>query len=675
MDVPILTTKENPMIEISLFIFVDLSFTFVFLIIGLTILKEMNFGSINSGLKTLSSVFFTLCFFQISGQITHERVASFSDSMFIQGVEKSLIPGGIVSVVTSDSFTFSKGYGYANYKNKTPVNASSTLFQLGSIGKAFTAISLIQQIEEDKIDLNGDVNKYLSDWKLNNTYKEAVTPFHLLTHTAGFNEKLIGYLSRSEHEVQPLNEHLSDKMPSTFQPAGLEINYSNYGYALAGLLTEEASKTSFAQYIENRILNPLGMNKSTYHLPDNYQDLSGYARGYQLRDSFNEVKSYPRHALPAGSIMSTADDMAIFMQALLRRDSLLLGQGSYDLLLTQQHSNHPRLTGYTCGLEVQKWGNIISVGKAGNVPGFLAVFLLFQDQDLGLFIAVNTETDNFFEEYFREFKKKFIPPKNNTVSLNNIVELDEYVGNYTNLRTTRNTIEEMFLLFMGHFEIYSSEEGNLQCYHNGGWQDYQYIDDDLFQNTESPNQYLAFKRNDKGRIHRLYRSEVVGGVEVPCSYRRLSWLERPRFLNDEYPFVLVFLITYLFIPIYWIFSILIKFRPSHSLAFPRIHKKYHLCALAFLAFFFWSVIEFFIPLLQNREEMLFGLSPGMMRMKYVHYAMAIIAGLMLIFSIELWRKKQGNILMRVYYSLYSLAALSYILILQRWHFLNISIDG
>ena len=362
------------------------------------------------------------------------------------------------------------------------------------------------------------------------------------------------------------------------------------------------------------------------------------------------------------------------MQAVLKRDSILLSQGSYDLLLNQQFTNHPKLSGYTCGLEVQKWGNNIMVGKAGNVPGFLAVFLLFKDYDLGLFIAVNTETDNFFEKFFSEFKEQFIPTLYEGPSPNIEVGLEEYIGNYSSLRTSHNTIEELFLLFMGHVKIYSTEEGNLQLYHNGGWQDYQYIEDDVFQNTKASNLHLIFKRNDKGKIHRLYRSEVVGGIEIPISYRKLPWLERPRFLNDEYPFVLIFIITYLLLPLYWLFSILIKYRPSNKISFPKIKKKYHLCALTFLALFFWSVIGFFIPFLQNREDILFGLSPGMLRMKYVHYAMAIVAGILMIFSIELWRKKEGNIFMRIYYSLFSIATLSYILVLQRWHFLNISID-
>lgn len=622
--------------------------------------------------KFISFLLIISCY-QASSQITHNSVIALCDSMFQLGVEEQHVPGGIVSIVSGDSILFSQGYGYSNYEEKIPVHPSTTLFQLGSIGKVFTAISVLQQADDNKINLNDDVNKYLKDWKIKNKYNEKINIFHLLTHTAGLNDRLVGYLAKSEDNIQRLEDHLSDNMPSTFQPAGIDINYSNYGYALAGFITEKVSNETFSQYIENNIFQSLEMSSSTYLLPGDYQQRPHYAKGYHNRDTFVELKSYPRHPIPAGSLLSTADDMASFMQALLRRDSILLDTETYDLLLNQQFSNHPKLSGYSCGLEVQNWGNLNIVGKAGTVPGFLSVFLLFTDLDLGLFVAVNTETDNFIENFFREFKKQFIPKRSLSVPLDKGFDLDQYTGDYGNLRNAHHTIEEMFLLFMGHFKIYASDSSMLTSYHNGGWQKYRSIENDVFQNIDSPDQYLVFKRNNKGKINRLYRSVMVGGIEIPCSYRKLNWLERPAFLNDEYPFVLLFIATYLLIPIFWILVYLINFHPSVNFSIKRISAQYHIAAFVFLMLFFWSIIGFFIPLIQLQEEILFGLPPGMLKMKYVHYAMAIVSLFCLFFSLQMWMKKEGTLMMRIYYTLYSLATLSFILMLQRWHFLHISI--
>ena len=626
----------------------------------------MRFSSILIGLFLLASPARSI------SQMQHQDLLSFCDSLFNVGINDELIPGGIITVVTSDSIIMSKGYGYADIQSKTKVDPFNTLFQLGSVGKVFTSIAILQQIDQGKIDLNQNVNTYLSDWTIDNPFDSSITPIHLLTHSAGFNEKLVGYMAKSNADLGPLGDHLKKNMPSTFQPPGININYSNYSYALAGHLTEVSSGIAFKSYIQERIFNPIGMDRSTYLLPDNYKDEEKYALGYETREKFYEVTNYPKHATPAGSILSTGMDMGKFLQQLLKKDSSILSPSGYELLFNQQFSNHPVLPGYTCGMEVYRFGNEEVVGKAGNVPGFLSAMILFKERGLALFLSVNTETDNFFELFFKEFKNEFfsetipqwIPDRN--------VNSKEYVGNYGNMRTSRNTIEEMFLLFMGHFRIYEGEQGILKCYHSGGWQSYGSKDKDVFQNLEHPSQFLIFERDSEEKIKHLYRSEMVGGLEVPVSYRKLSWLERPRFINDEYPFVLVFLLTYLILPIFWMIVWLVNSYTSLKIKYRKLLPLYHVSALTFIGLFMWSVIGFFIPFIRNRESLLFGLPPEMLNMKYVHYAMALVSIGLIILSGFIWKRKDGNLFIRVYFTLFSLAALSYILVLHRWHFLTIS---
>ena len=86
-------------------------------------------------------------------------------------------------------------------------------------------------------------------------------------------------------------------------------------------------------------------------------------------DTFEKAKMYPRHAKPAGSVVATGKDMILLGQALIRRDSLLLSQKSFDRLLEQEFSNHPRLTGYTLGMEVQNFNGYQAIAKGGQVTG------------------------------------------------------------------------------------------------------------------------------------------------------------------------------------------------------------------------------------------------------------------------------------------------------------------
>ena len=281
-------------------------------------------------------------------------------------------------------------------------------------------------------------------------------------------------MSRSAKSLKPLKEHLPTNMPQLFQSPGLSINYSNYSYALAGHLVELSSKQPFAAYIKRNIFDKLGMTESTYYLPDNYDTQSQYALGYKWRKTFEKVKAFPRHATPAGSILSTANDMSLFVQALLKQDSKLLNSKGFNLLLSQQFTNHPLQTGYTLGLEVQNFGGQIVFAKGGNVPGFITVFILFPQHNLGIFLSTNTQTDNFFEMFWAGFQQKFFPGNQPTQSKPpSKVNLHEYTGTYSNERTNHHTLEQMFALFSGRFDIWRSKSGNLACYHNG--KTHQYI--------------------------------------------------------------------------------------------------------------------------------------------------------------------------------------------------------
>ena len=339
--------------------------------------------------------------------------------------------------------------------------------------------------------------------------------------------------------------------------------------------------------------------------------------------------------------------------------------------MNQQFTNHPLLGGYTLGLEVQSFGDRHSVGKGGNIPGFLAFFLLFPEDDLGIFICVNTETDNFLELYFEEFRTQFdllsVIPRGERLD----EPIQDYQGDYENQRTNYSTFEEMFMLFAGHVPIYKSKNDNLLIYHNQDWHEYIMIEDGIFQDKDYTDQYLIFEKDSNGRIQHLYRNVSIGGFQVPASYRPLGWFERPRFINDEYPFTLLVIPSYILLPLLWIIVFFLRRNKPDLLMRSKIHYTYHLAAGIFLILFCWNILGFFLPLLQNRDQLLFEIDPSLLFIRYVNILMVLSAITLLYLSALMWIKRRGSWLIRIYYSFYSLAALSYILILNRWHFLTI----
>jgi CubicO group peptidase (beta-lactamase class C family) len=207
------------------------------------------------------------------------------------------IPGATVAVVQDGQLLFAKGYGYANLERRTPVVADQTLFRVGSVSKLFTWTAVLQLVEQGKLDLEADVNTYLTEFQIPATYPRPITLAHLLTHTAGFEDRQIGITVASADKLVPLGSYLADAMPARVFAPGTVTAYSNYGNTLAGYIVERVASQPFAQYIEQHIFAPLDMRHSTFaqQLPPD--------QAAQLAVSYDEYNhSFHGSRQPAGSV-------------------------------------------------------------------------------------------------------------------------------------------------------------------------------------------------------------------------------------------------------------------------------------------------------------------------------------------------------------------------------------
>ena len=109
-------------------------------------------------------------------------------------------------------------------------------------------------MEQGHLTANDKVNQFIDGWQLENPFSTTVEVGHLLTHSAGFNERVTGYMARSNRDVEELGPHLSHRMPAVGHRPGQFVNYSNYGYGLAGLLVEKVSGLPFDEYVQQHIL-------------------------------------------------------------------------------------------------------------------------------------------------------------------------------------------------------------------------------------------------------------------------------------------------------------------------------------------------------------------------------------------------------------------------------------
>ncbi len=201
------------------------------------------------------------------GPIDPADLESFFDDFFDRSMEELNIPGAAVVVVKDGEILFSEGYGFADLEQQIPVDPANTVMRVASVSKLFTATAAMQLVEQGLLDLNTDVNVYLTALQIPEDYSEPVTLHQLLTHTAGFEGRFIGTMTRSPDELLPLGEYLKGNVPKRVLEPGSVHSYSNYSFALTGQLVEEVTGMPFAQYVDENILQPLGMSRSTFEQP------------------------------------------------------------------------------------------------------------------------------------------------------------------------------------------------------------------------------------------------------------------------------------------------------------------------------------------------------------------------------------------------------------------------
>ncbi|MFX0087542.1 MAG: serine hydrolase domain-containing protein, partial [Candidatus Hodarchaeota archaeon] len=327
------------------------------------------------------------------GFVDRQNVSLFITNFINEQLTQIPIAGGAISIVKDGELFLAEGFGYSNLANNELVNANETLFRVGSISKSFIAAAVLQLVEDGLLDLNTDINSYLTTFKIPDSFKEPITLSNLLTHTAGF--EATSYLSSSidPSQIPTLEEVLNDSIPNRIRPVGEASSYSNYGAALAGYIVEQVSGMAFETYIEENIFTPLGMNHSTFLQPLPTPLLSNLSTSYSTTINpapFQYITLYPGDALS-----STPTDIAKYMVALLDNGSGvgndILEKESIQNMLDDHFKWHPSVSGVSLGLVHMDTLNKSVIGHTGSINNFNSFMALIPEENIGVFITSNTQ--------------------------------------------------------------------------------------------------------------------------------------------------------------------------------------------------------------------------------------------------------------------------------------------
>ncbi|MFD6445106.1 serine hydrolase domain-containing protein [Promicromonospora sp. NPDC060204] len=335
-----------------------------------------------------------------AGEHTLEQsdVDAWLDGLLPAALDSGEIAGAVVTVVHDGEVVTTRGYGHADTGTTggeaVPVDAEQTLFRPGSVSKLFTATAVMQLVESGDLDLDTDVAEYL-DFDVPRRFDEPITLRNLLTHTAGFEERVGGLIGFGDQPVV-LRDALAEDPPEQVYAPGTVPAYSNYGNALAGYVVERVSGVPFEEYVQRNVFEPAGMTSSTFvqPLPAALQDRvsQGYATSWDAPGQF-EIVGTP----PAGSLTSSAPDMARFMLAQLGEPGTgsLLEPDTLDLM------HAPALDESTLGglaaaprmalgfFDESRNGHRI-IGHGGDTQFFHSHLQLYPEERTGIFVSMNS---------------------------------------------------------------------------------------------------------------------------------------------------------------------------------------------------------------------------------------------------------------------------------------------
>ncbi len=339
-------------------------------------------------------------------------------------------------VAKNGQIIYRKAFGMADLELNVPMQPEM-VFRIGSITKQFTAIAILQLMEQGKLSLQDEITKYIPDYPM---HGHSITIEHLLTHTSGIksytNVPEFQKFIRTDMKPEEVIDLIKSK-PMEFAP-GTRYNYNNSGYFLLGCIIEKVSGKTYQEYIRENFFTPLGMTSSCYG--DDTKIIKLRASGYQPGKEGTVNADFMSMLLPfaAGSIMSTVDDLYKWNRAV--HSYKLVNKETLDMAHTPYKLANGKSTGYGYGWSLSELQGSPTIEHGGGINGYLTSSVYLPDEDV--FVALFSNSNGKAPE-FASLKMAALaigkPLMATGITLSGDV-LKEYQGIYANKEDKEATI-------------------------------------------------------------------------------------------------------------------------------------------------------------------------------------------------------------------------------------------
>ena len=313
------------------------------------------------------------------------------DTMVARMGLSSVTPGGVIGVIREGKLIFKKAYGLANFESKES-NNTSTLFNLGSASKQFTAAAILLLANEKKLSVKDDIRKYLPDFP---DYGYPITIENLIHHTSGIKSfdglRLMAGTLFSEEDQEGTYNLITRQKTLNFRP-GDEYEYSNSGYILLAKIIENVSGTKFSKFMEERIFRSIGLDRTfIYDDPEKTGTNTATGNKWGGDEKFMRTADLKSTAVGQSNVYSCVDDLLQWDNNFYKNR---LGEWDFSKeMTTLMPLNNGTMSNYAFGLEISQFNGLKTISHQGGTEGFQAIYIQIPSEKFSVVCLFNIGID------------------------------------------------------------------------------------------------------------------------------------------------------------------------------------------------------------------------------------------------------------------------------------------
>ena len=371
-----------------------------------------------------------------------------------------------IAIIKKDDFFWSEGFGFIDEEKKIKAD-ENTIYRVGSVSKLFTDIAIMKKRESGDIDIDSPLQIYLPKFNPENKFNnEPITLRQLMSHRAGIlREPAYGnYFADNETSLKETVESVNQS--SLIYPPGTKTKYSNAGIAVVGYTLEKVFQKPYVEFMQQNILNPLGMNASSFEFKNSMASNLAKATMWSYDRRSFKAPRFELGMIPAGSLYSSVTDLTKFLNMILSDGSLngerFVNPNTLKEMFTPQFSDSEE-SGYGIGFKVSKHYGYKMISHGGAIYGYSTQLSALPEPKIGVVVASSVDVSNSITRKISSYALDLLIAKEKKLNLPEYVKTkpikkgieENLIGDYKNEanRIRIKKIENQIIFENDYFEV------------------------------------------------------------------------------------------------------------------------------------------------------------------------------------------------------------------------------